>query len=187
MEQDQEHYVDDFIVYKVENTSKIPEPKTFNQAMKSEHAKEWYDAMQEELNSIEKNETWELTDLPEDRKAVVSKWVFKLKMGEKGNIERFKARLVAQGFSQKFGVDYDEVFAPVIRNATFRLLMSTAGVRKYMVKHYDIKTAFLNGHLTEEIYMKQPPGFFKGEQKVYCLKKSLYGLKQAKRTATGFK
>lgn len=136
--------------------------------------------MKEELNSIEENNTWILCDLPHGRKAIGSKWVFKNKLNENGNVERRKARLVAQGFSQKFGVDYDEVFAPVARNTTLRLLLSVAGTRNYTVNHYDIKTAFLNGKLEEEIYMKQPPGFQNGG-KVYRLKKSLYGLKQAAR------
>lgn len=106
--------------------------------------------------------------------------MYKLKRDENGNISRYKARLVAQGFSQKFGEDYDEVFAPVARSATFRILMSIAGVNNYYVKQFDVKTAFLNGHIEEEIYMKQPPGFEKGT-KVCRLKKSLYGLKQSAR------
>ncbi|KAG5674480.1 hypothetical protein PVAND_004448 [Polypedilum vanderplanki] len=91
-----------------------------------------------------------------------------------------KARLVAQGYSQKYGEDYDEVFAPVTRSSTFRLLLAVSGRRKYYVKQFDIKTAFLNGELKEEIYLKQPPGYEINDQ-VLRLKKSLYGLKQAAR------
>lgn len=127
---------------------------------------------------ISKNDTWELSDLPEGRKPVGVKWVFKIKTDEKWDPVRYKARLVAQGFSQKFGVDYDEVFVPVARSTTFRMLLSLAGAKGYEVRHYDVTSAFLNGHLKEEIYLRQPPGFEKGNQ-VCKLKKSLYGLKQA--------
>lgn len=156
------------------------EPKSFNDAMRSPLKHRWMKAMQEELSSIESNGTWEALELPRGKNAVGSKWVYKIKKDDSGNAVQYKARLVAQGFSQKFGVDYDEVFAPVARSTTFRLLLSIAGIRGYQAKHYDIKTAFLNGKLSEEIYMKQPPGFKIGE-KVYRLKKSLYGLKQAAR------
>ena len=156
------------------------EPRTYKQALTCSKASEWIEAMKEELKSIEDNGTWCLVDLPRGREAVGSRWVYKLKRGEAGQIVRYKARLVAQGYSQKFGVDYDEVFAPVARSSTVRLLLSVAGVNGYKVKHYDIKTAFLNGELNEEIYLKQPPGFSIGD-KVYRLRKSLYGLKQAAR------
>lgn len=135
--------------------------------------------MQEELRNIEKNNTWEEIVMPKDRKAIDSKWVYKIKYDENGLVSKFKARLVARGFTQKFGVDYDEVFAPVVRSQTFRTLLSVAGIRNYTVRHYDIETAFLNGELTEEIYLKCPPGFKTNPGKVLRLKKSLYGLKQA--------
>lgn len=170
----------DYMLYEVRNDSEMFEPRTYDEAIKCKFAEEWINAMKEEINSIEENQTWNLVELPTGRKAIGSKWVFKLKLDEKGNIIRRKARLVAQGFSQKYGVDYDEVFAPVVRGSTFRLLLSVSGVQGYKVKHYDIKTAFLNGNLDEDIYMKQPKGFENG-QKVYKLKKSLYGLKQAAR------
>lgn len=134
--------------------------------------------MEEELEAIERNDTWELTNLPEGARAIGSKWVYKLKRNQDGNIETFKARLVVQGFSQKFGIDYDEIFAPVARSTTMRLLLSIAGKRNYGVYHYDIKTAFLNGKLDQEIFLKPPLGI-EHEGKVYKLKKSLYGLKQA--------
>jgi transposase InsO family protein len=166
------------IMYKA--NGRMMEPRSYKEATNSKYKHQWMEAMNEELDAIEENQTWELTTLPQGRKAIGSKWVFKTKRDEHGNISRFKARLVAQGFSQKFGIDYDEVFAPVARSTTLRLLLSVAGSRKYNVNHYDIKTAFLNGTLKEEIYLKQPPGFQNGEQ-VYRLKKSLYGLKQAAR------
>lgn len=135
------------------------------------------------MNSLMENSTWELVDLPKDRIAIGCKWVFKLKTNVDGSIQRFKARLVAQGYSQKYGSDYDEVFAPVVKQTTFRVLMSVAAKERMIVKHLDAKTAFLNGKLRETIYMKQPPGFeLKGqESKVCLLKKSIYGLKQAAR------
>lgn len=156
------------------------EPKTFLQASKSIDSNSWMDAMKSELKAIDDNQTWELTTLPPGRKAIGSRWVFKAKKDETGAVTKFKARLVAQGFSQKFGIDYDQVFAPVARSATLRLVLSVAGNRNYIVHHFDITTAFLNGVLNEEIFMKQPPGFESGE-KVYKLKKSLYGLKQSAR------
>lgn len=171
---------DDYVMLTVNSESEMFEPRTYKQATGCRYAKDWHDAMKEELDSIHENETWELVELPQGRKAIGSKWVFKIKVDENGKITRRKARLVAQGFSQQYGVDYDEVFAPVVRNATFRLLLSDAGVQGYKVKQYDIKSAFLNGNLTEEIYMKQPMGFQTGD-KVYRLRKSLYGLKQAAR------
>lgn len=167
----------DFIVYAARE-DEFFEPKHYKEAVHSKFGSQWTQAMVEELNAIEDNDTWELVNLPYGRKAIGSKWIYKVKKNIDGTVERRKARLVAQGFSQKFGVDYDEVFAPVARTTTMRLLLSVAGINGYDVKHYDIKTAFLNGKLDDEIYMKQPPGFGKGD-KVYRLKKSLYGLKQA--------
>lgn len=124
---------------------------------------------------MKKNQTWELCELPKDKKAIRCKWVFKVK-----NDLKFKARLVACGYSQKFGEDYDEVFAPVARQTTFRVLLSVASKEKWLVDHLDVKTAFLNGKLTEEIYMQQPPGYESENKNLVCrLKKSIYGLKQA--------
>lgn len=148
--------------------------------MKSDYKNEWEKAMNEELESIQENQTWELKDLPPNRSSIGSKWVFKMKRDENGNVSRFKARLVAQGFTQKFGVDYDEVFAPVARSTTLRLLLSISGKLNLKVNHFDVKTAFLNGNLDEEIYMRPPAGM-ETHGKVYKLNKSLYGLKQAAR------
>lgn len=163
----------------VANSSILFEPQTFKQAINCSEKGKWEEAMKEELDSIEKNNTWSLVDLPKDRKAIGCKWVFKVKRNENGQ-HRYKARLVAQGFTQKYGVDYDEVFAPVARSETFRILMAMAGKEKLCVRQFDVKTAFLNGNLIEEIYMRQPKGFNKGT-KVLKLHKSLYGLKQAAR------
>lgn len=170
-------YLDNYHVYVAKEDSKF-EPRTYKEAISCCDKTHWVNAMREELDSIEKNETWELTDLPAGRTSVGSKWVYKIKSDENGRNCTFKARLVAQGFTQKFGIDYDEVFAPVARSETFRILLSIASVQNYEVKQYDFKTAFLNGHLKEEIYMRPPPGISSNGQ-VYRLKKSLYGLKQA--------
>jgi Reverse transcriptase (RNA-dependent DNA polymerase) len=157
------------------------DPKTFKKAMSHEFANEWEKAMNEEIDSLEKNKTWEVCKLPDGKKAIGSKWVFKTKLDANGNVVRRKARAVAKGFSQKFGVDYDEVFAPVARSATFRIFLSFAGKRNLSVIQYDIVTAFLNGTIEEEIYMLPLPGFERADKMVYRLKKSLYGLKQAAR------
>lgn len=142
-------YLNDYVTNIVEEKFKVTEPRSHQEAFNSPHSRKWKLAMQEELNSIEENDTWKLVDLPCGRKAIGSKWVFKLKRDVDGNIVRHKARLVAQGFTQKFGIDYDEVFAPVARSQTLRLLLSVAGTRNYHVKQYDIKSAFLNGKLEE--------------------------------------
>lgn len=166
--------------YELYSVSSYCEPKSYAEVLRSPEKEEWLNAMNEEIQSLNQNQAWELVDLPESRKTVGSKWVFKRKHDQDGKIIEYKARLVAQGFSQKYGEDYDEVFAPVTRSSTFRLLLSVSGKRKLKIKQFDIKTAFLNGELTEEIYLKQPPGFVINNQ-VYKLKKSLYGLKQAAR------
>lgn len=162
----------------------IQDPVSYEEAIHGNESKEWYEAMTMEYESLAKNETWELVDLPKGYNLVGCKWVFKRKEDENGNPTIYKARLVAQGFSQKYGIDYDEVFAPVIKSSTMRILLTVAGHENLVVRHVDIKTAFLNGELTEEIYMSQPKGFVDQEQlnKVCRLKKSLYGLKQSARS-----
>lgn len=157
------------------------EPKTFAEAMQCQYKQKWVEAMQDEISSLQENNTWTLKGLPDGRKAIGCKWVFKIKRDANGNIQRFKARLVAQGFSQKYGDDYDEVFAPVVKQTTFRVLLSIAAKTNMKVFHLDAKTAFLNGSLKETLFMKQPPGFVQeGEENKVChLNKSIYGLKQA--------
>ncbi|KAJ4813156.1 polyprotein [Rhynchospora pubera] len=145
--------------------------------------KKWQQAMNEEMNAIVKNETWELATLPKDHKPIGVKWVYKKKLNAQGEVERYKARLVAKGYKQKAGIDYEEVFAPVARMETIRLLISLAAQNKWNIYQMDVKSAFLNGVLEEEVYIEQPPGYIKEgqEQKVLKLKKALYGLKQAPR------
>ncbi|KOM41011.1 hypothetical protein LR48_Vigan04g120900 [Vigna angularis] len=139
--------------------------------------------MQEEIDSIERNQTWELVDLPSNKRPIALKWVYKSKINPQGVVIRHKARLVAKGFLQKAGVDYGEVFAPVARVETIRLVVSLATKFHWSLHQLDVKSAFLNGRLEEEVYVVQPLGFeVKGQHdKVYKLRKALYGLKQAPR------
>lgn len=156
------------------------DPDNFEEAMKSEH---WKKDMEVEIKSIEKNNTWFLTDLPKGAKQIGVKWVFKTKLNELGEVEKFKARLVAKGYVQRYGIDYAEVFAPVARMDTVRIILALAAQKEWKVYQLDVKSAFLYGELMEEVYVEQPLGFVKKDEphKVYKLRKSLYGLKQAPR------
>ena len=139
--------------------------------------------MEKEMESLASNDVWDLVKLPESRKAVGSKWVFKLKTGADGSVQRHKARLIAQGFSQKFGFDYDETFSPVIRFESIRMMIALAVQNGLKLHQMDVTTVFLNGELKEEMCMKQPEGFItKGQEHLVCkLKRSIYGLKQSPR------
>ncbi|CAI7833946.1 unnamed protein product [Closterium sp. NIES-54] len=134
------------------------EPATLKEALESSDAEEWKKAMESELKSIEENGTWELVELPEGRKAITSKWLFKIKSDADGNIERYKSRLVAKGYQQKEKVDYKELFAPVVKPTTLRTLLAGASIKGWVVKQMDVTTAFLNGILEEDIIMAQPEG-----------------------------
>lgn len=164
----------------------IIEPKTLAEVINIEQKLECIKAIDKEMDSLMKNQTWELCELPSDRKAIGSKWVFKLKTNIDGSIKCFKARLVAQGFAQKYGSDYDLVFAPVVKQATLRILLSIAGRHGMTVRHLDAKTAVLNRRVKEIIYMKQPPGYEQEDklELVCLLKKGIYRLKQAARLGT---
>ncbi|CAI7920567.1 unnamed protein product [Closterium sp. NIES-53] len=157
------------------------EPATLKEALESSDAEEWKKAMESELKSIEENGTWELVELPEGRKAITSKWLFKIKSDADGKIERYKSRLVAKGYKQKEKVDYKELFAPLVKPTTLRTLLAGAAIKGWVVKLMDVTTAFLNGVLEDEIFMAQPEGFDDGSGRVLRLKKALYGLKQAPR------
>ncbi|KAL5798093.1 hypothetical protein ACOSQ2_002913 [Xanthoceras sorbifolium] len=139
--------------------------------------------MEEEMSMIQKNKIWELVDKPKRRKVIGVKWVYRIKLNADGSINKCKARLVVKGYAQIFGVDYSDTFAPVARLDTIRMLLSIAAQISWKVLQLDVKSAFLNGILQEEIYVEQPNGFVvQGEEdKVYLLKKALYGLKQAPR------
>ncbi|CAI7835266.1 unnamed protein product [Closterium sp. NIES-54] len=161
---------------------KMPgEPATLKEALESSDAEEWKKPMESELKSIEENDMWELVELPEGRKAITSKWLFKIKSDADGKIEHYKSRLVAKGYQQKEKVDYKELFAPVVKPTTLRTLLAEATIEGWVVKQMDVTTAFLNGILEEEIFMAQPEGFDDGSDRVWKLKKVLCGLKQAPR------
>ena len=155
------------------------DPLTLEQAMRSPNADKWKEACEYELDAMRKNKTWELVDRPADRKVVKCKWVFKHKADG-----RYRARLVAKGFTQVEGVDYQETFSPVARYESIRFLLALAAQEDWEIHSMDVKSAFLNGDLDEEIYMEQPEGFAAPgqENKVCRLFKAIYGLKQASRT-----
>ena len=159
------------------------EPTSVSEALSGPNSDKWTSAMNEEMDSLHEHNVWDYCELPEGRKAIGSKWVFKEKIGSDGTTERYKARLVAQGYSQRQGLDYDETFSPVARAESVRTIMALAAKHNMVVHQMDVKTAFLNGKLEEEVYMRQPEGFIKeGQEHLVCrLKKAIYGLKQASR------
>ncbi|GJT01973.1 retrovirus-related pol polyprotein from transposon TNT 1-94 [Tanacetum coccineum] len=154
------------------------EPKNVNEALGDES---WIVAMQEELNQFIANDVWELVPQPKNMTIIGTKWVFRNKLDENGVVSRNKARLVAQGYNQQEGIDYDETYAPVARLESIRILLAYACALDFKLFQMDVKSAFLNGFINEEVYVAQPPGFidFEKPDHVYKLKKALYGLKQA--------
>ena len=158
------------------------EPTTYKEAINHESNSEiWKKAIQEEMDSLEKNETWDIVERPPGTNVVGSKWIFKEKRDADGEISRYKARLVAQGFSQQEGVDYDDTYAPVAKYSSIRTVLAIANELNLEVHQMDVKTAFLNGDIDTDIYMKQPEGFAEDPTKVCKLRKGIYGLKQAAR------
>ena len=156
----------------------VPIPSHFQEALEDPN---WKSAMVEEMKALEKNSTWELVELPRDKKTVGCKWVFTVKYKSDGAIERYKARLVAKGYTQTYGIDYQETFAPVAKMNTVRVILSLAANLDWPLQQFDVKNAFLHGDLMEEVYMDPPPGFTPKGGKVCKLRKSLYGLKQSPR------
>ncbi|KAL1192817.1 Retrovirus-related Pol polyprotein from transposon TNT 1-94 [Cardamine amara subsp. amara] len=155
------------------------EPQHYNEAILDEN---WRLAIKSEVNSLEDLGTWTIEDLPEGKKALGCKWVFRLKFNSDGTLERHKARLVVLGNHQTEGVDYDETFAPVCKMTTVRAFLQYAVNKNWVIHQMDVHNAFLHGDLDEEVYMKLPPGFrTENKNKVCRLRKSLYGLKQAPR------
>ncbi|KAK1641891.1 hypothetical protein QYE76_059696, partial [Lolium multiflorum] len=135
------------------------EDATYEEAMMSPDSNKWQEAMKSEMGSMYDNKVWTLVDLPDSRKAVENKWIFKRKTDADGNITVYKARLVAKGFRQIQGVDYDETFSPVAKLKSVRILLAIAAFFDYEIWQMDVKTAFLNGDIEEELYMVQPKGF----------------------------
>ena len=157
------------------------EPKSVEEALQDD---QWCIAMQEELNQFERNEVWELIPRDESHQIIGTKWVFKNKLDEDGNITKNKARLVAKGYIQEEGINYNETYAPVARLEVIQLLLAYASLMKFKLYQMDVKSAFLNGFIKEDVYVEQPPGFedYKFPNHIYKLKKALYGLKQAPRS-----
>jgi len=158
-------------------------PNTFKQATASLEHDSWKKAMQQEMVSLVKHNTWDLIEPPKDASIVGCRWVYAKKFHPDGSIRRYKARLVVQGFSQTEGIDYFETFAPVVSITTIRMMLALAAVNQWKLDQMDVETAFLNSTVEEDIYVRQAPGFIvEGKEGlVYKLKRSLYGLKQAPR------
>jgi hypothetical protein len=160
--------------------SEIDDPLTFEEDVKDNV---WAQAMDEEIKCIENNQTWNLVDVHEDTDVISVKWIYKTKQDADGNVQKHKLRLVAIGFTQQRGIDFNGTFAPVAHMETVRTLLAIVVKNKWSVYQMDVKSTFLNGHLEEEVYVEQPQGYeVPGkENKVYRLTKALYGLKQALR------
>ncbi|RVX20813.1 Retrovirus-related Pol polyprotein from transposon TNT 1-94 [Vitis vinifera] len=166
----------DFLTFMLEG-----EPQTFKEAVNSTEGLMWKEAIKSEIDSILQNHTWEIVDLPPGCKPLSSKWIFKRKMKVDRSIDKYKARLVIKGYRQTEGLDYFDTYSPVTRINSIRMVLAITALRNLEIYQMDVKTAFLNGDLDEEIYMEQPEGFSApGQEKKVCkLVKSLYGLKQA--------
>ncbi|KAH9725755.1 retrovirus-related pol polyprotein from transposon RE2 [Citrus sinensis] len=156
------------------------EPNTVQEALGD---KNWHQAMSDEYEALIRNKTWLLLPSSAEHKVVGKKWVFRVKQNSDGSIAKYKARLVAKGFQQIEGVDYFETFSPVVKSFTVRIMLSLAAMHKWTIRQVDVNNAFLNGELTEDVYMCQPEGFVDLQKPSYVckLKKALYGLKQAPR------
>eukprot|EP00253_Pinus_taeda_P001900 PITA_01900 len=156
---------------------------TVKEVVDSEDGKLWKEAMVDEMASLHKNEGWDLVEFLAGRKPIGRKWVFKKKKNAKGKVEKYKAWLVEKGYSQVLGIDFGDIFSPVAKVTSIRLLLSVATAFDFEVEQMDVKTTFLHGDLEDEIYMKQLKGFaVNGKKEMVCkLKKSLYGLKQSPR------
>ena len=159
------------------------EPLTYEDAMNSPESERWLEAMKSEMDSMYENKVWTLVEPPEGVKSIGCKWVFKKKTNMDGNVTTYKARLVAKGFKQIHGIDYEETFSPVAMVKSIRILLAIAAYYDYEIWQMDVKTAFLNGSLEEDVYMTQPEGFVdpRFARMVCKLLRSIYGLKQASR------
>ena len=163
------------------NKCDLPEPKSVNEALNSSESIYWQKTMQEEIDSVNDNNVWTLADLPKNRKPIAYEWIFKRKIDIDGKITCYKARLVAQEFAQVPGEDCDETFSPAVKFDSIRTLIGLAAQNNWSIHQMDVTTAFLNGELSEEVYLEQPAGFIVSgrEDQVCHLTKSLYGLKQS--------
>ena len=162
------------------NVLEISEPKSYKEAKNSTNWPDWEKAFEEEIKSLQENNVWQVVPRPQSRKVVGGKWVCKVKGDALGQVERFKARYVAKGFTQIKGLDYDETFAPVVRFDSLRILLAISASKRWKPRQLDIKTAFLYGILNEEIYLELPEGY-KIANQVARLNRCIYGLKQSPR------
>jgi len=161
------------------STSAIsPIPSSARAAPKDPH---WHDAMEQEFDALQRNQTWRFVDRPPGANVVSGKWVFKHKLKPDGTLERYKARWVVRGFTQQAGIDFGETFTPVVKPTTIRTVLTIAASRRWATKHLDMSNAFLHGHLQERVLCQQPVGFIdKAQPNTVCLlDKSLYGLRQS--------
>ena len=177
---------DDYLVYLQEpeyDLNNVDNPTTFEEAIYSSHGDDWLNVMHDELASMAHNDVWDLVDLPLGCKPLGCKWVFKTKCSPDGKVERYKAKLVAKGYSQRDDIDYKETFSLIPTKDVFCVVMALVAHFDLELHQMDVKTTFLNGDLFEEVYMVQPDGFAKkGKEHLVCrLKKSIYGLRQASR------
>ena len=159
----------------------LQEPQTFHEASSNPL---WQQVMKEEFDALHKTGTWDLVDLPSGKSAISYKWVYKIKTRSDGTVDNYKARLVARGFTQEYGIDYEENFAHVARLSYVRTLIVVYAARKWPLFQMDVKIAFLNGELSKEVYMKLPLGYshlLGFPHRVFRLRRTLYGLKQAPR------
>jgi histone deacetylase 1/2 len=156
------------------------EPRNLDEAFNN---KNWKNAMDEEYNALMRNKTCHLVPMTKGKNIIDCKWVYKIKRKGNGDIDRYKAHLVAKGFKQRYGIDYEDTFSPVVKHATIRTLLSVAVSKGWCLRQLDLQNAFLHGVLEEEVYMRQPPGYESSSTPQYICKldKALYGLKQAPR------
>ena len=165
------------------NEGDYVEPKTVYEGKQGDHWDQWHRAKKDEVKALRANETWNLVRPPTDRDVIPGKWVYKLKLGPSGQVDKYKARYVAKGFKQVEGLDYFETFAPTCKPETFRILLQQSAKQGHVMNHFDVKKAFLHSPIGEEVYLEQPKEFVKqgsdGEKLVCRLNESIYGLKQA--------
>jgi histone deacetylase 1/2 len=171
-------YTDGTVMWCNLTTTMTDEPSTVAAALAD---KNWIAAMNNEYQALVHNSTWHLVPKPKNKNIIGCKWVYKIKRKADGTIDRYKARLVAKGFKQRYGIDYEDTFSPVVKAATIRLILSIAVSKGWSLRQLDVQNAFLHGVLEEEVYMYQPPGYINKSHPSYVCKldKALYGLKQA--------
>lgn len=186
-------YLQDYVCYDKEDvihlnaalkaSANVNDPATYQEAMNSELKEYWQSAMETEMSSLKEHGTWELVPMPKDKPVIKGKWVFVTKRDKNGCVVKHKARYVAKGFSQIYGENYSETFAPTVSYSSIRAMLAFAAKENLAIQQIDIKTAFLNSPIEEEVYVEQPEGFLiSGRETYVCkLKRCLYGLKQASR------